>query len=163
MSLMDYTIRPKVPKEENTLDLAKISEKSMAAYLKVFFSQEEIQLKEIGCYFQVTGHRLLLKAVNLPEKTASGLIIPDSVRESMVAKYDLGLVIGCGPECYMDRERFPSGPRCKIGDWVDFSPMEKSKKYFNDHLCYFINDDKINTIILPDDLPTVVTELRKYT
>lgn len=166
MSLMHHAIRPKPPQEDDEdnfeFDIDKIYEKAMAEYKKAFPLQRSLQEKEIGSYFPVKAHRLLLKAVSLPEKTKSGLLIPDAVRDNMVRKYDIGLVVGAGPEAYMEKRRFPAGPRCKIGDWVDFSPFEKQHKTFDDHLCYFIDDDRVNAVIPTEYLKKVVPELRQY-
>jgi len=141
-------------------NLDKLYEENMEAYLASYPKQYELQEQEIGCRVEVVSHNLLLKAVSLPEKTPGGLIIPEEVRESLIKKYDIGLVIGAGPSAFMDRERFPTGPTCKIGDWIDFRKFEKETKYYNDYLCYVIHDDRIN--LKNFDLSTIVVELRQY-
>lgn len=151
---MSHAIRPKPPIDEE--DSLTVEQKQ---FKQSFSKQRSIMLKEIGCYFPVKGHRLLLKAVTLPEKTKGGIILTDNHRDSNT-KYDIGLVIGMGPEAYMDKQRFPSGPRCMVGDWIDFSPFEKQPKNYNDHLCYVINDDRVNYPI--PDITTAVKELRAY-
>lgn len=161
------TIRPKPPEPEvvyqDSFDIEKLYKENWEAYRKAFLLQRQIQEKEIGCYFPVErygGYRLLLKAIPLPDKLPSGLFMPDGTKDEIIKKYDIGLVIGVGPEAYIDRSKFLTGPRCKIGDWVDFSPFEKIKKIFNDNLCYIINDDRVNFPI--HDIKSVVSELRKY-
>src|SRR5271154_1672855 len=120
MSLMNWSIRPKPPlDDEDYLDedvswnLKPIEEK-WEEYDKVFPTQRSLMKKEIGCWFPVEGHRILLKAITLPKQTKGGVILTSISRDSNVT-YDIGLVIGAGPEAYKDPSRFPYGPRCKVG------------------------------------------------
>jgi co-chaperonin GroES (HSP10) len=116
-------------------------------YSKAFSTQYDVMEKEIGCILPMEGHLLLVKAIVLPNKTKSGIILPNITKENNTL-YNFGLVIGIGPEAYKDEERFPLGPRCKVGDWISFTPFEKQKEQFNGYLCYFIADDRVNTPIL---------------
>lgn len=163
MSLMNYKIRPKSDEDEHEVDNTpwslKSLEKKWKEYNDAFYKQFPLMQKELGCVFPVESHRLLLKAVVFPEKTKGGIIFTDYARDSNV-RYDIGLVIGAGPESYKDKERFPLGPRCKVGDWIDFSPFEKQSKKFNNIDCYIINDDRVNFTIL--DITKVVREYRGY-
>jgi co-chaperonin GroES (HSP10) len=162
------TIRPQPPEKEEDnyeeiFDLEKLYKESWEAYKKAFGLQRKIQEKEIGCYLPIDKYGsiyILTKAISMPDKTPSGIWVPENVKEDLVKKYNIGLVIGIGPEAFRDRKIFPGGPRCKIGDWVNFSPFDKVKQIFNDHLCHFITDDKVITPIY--EIPSVVSELRKY-
>ena len=165
MSLMNWNIRPKPAlDDEDYLDedvpwnLKPIEEK-WEEYDKVFPTQRSLMKKEIGCWFPVESHRLLLKAITLPHKTKGGVLLTSQSRDFNTV-YDIGLVIGIGPESYRDPSRFPYGPRCKIGDWIDFAPMEKQKKPYNGYLCYVIHDDRVNYPV--PDVTKVVTEYRGY-
>ncbi len=162
MSLMDCSIRSK-PKADSIGEIlqkiANYDRITWEDYAEAFFTQRRLMEKEIDCYLPLKGHRLLLKAIVLPEKTKGGIILTENSRDSIT--YDIGLVIGIGSEAYTDIERFPNGPRCKVGDWVDFAPMEKQSKNFNGHPCYIINDDRVNSPI--PDTTAAVKELRPYT
>jgi len=48
------------------------------------------------------------------------LIIPASVSANDKYTTTVGWVIAQGPECYRDKERFPSGARCRVGDFILF-------------------------------------------
>jgi co-chaperonin GroES (HSP10) len=164
MSLMDYRIsaktNPKLAEKEETspkkMDKAEILKQKWKEYELAFDTQQELMEKEIGCSFPIQGHILLLKAVVLPEKTGGGIYLAQETRDQ--ARYDIGLVIGIGPEAYRDPEMFPNGPRCKVGDWIDFKPYEKSPKNYNDHPCFIVQDDRVNYPI--PNLITAVKELR---
>lgn len=128
-----------------------------AVFEEAFANQLELQEKEIGCSFPVQGHILLLKAIVLPEKTAGGIYLTEMTRDTNTS-YDIGMVIGMGPEAYRDDEMFPNGPRCKVGDWIDFQPYEKCKKFYNGNWCFVIKDDRVNYPI--PDISMAVKELR---
>lgn len=134
-------------------------EQKWKEYDESFPNQYSLMEKEIGCWLPVESHRLLIKAITLPNQTKGGILLSSMSKDSNV-HYDMGLVIGIGPDAYRDKNMFRSGPRCKVGDWIDFAPMEKQKKHFNGYLCYFINDDRVNAPIL--DITTAVREYRGY-
>lgn len=48
------------------------------------------------------------------------LIVPASVSVNDKYTTTVGWVIVQGPECYRDKERFPSGARCRVGDFILF-------------------------------------------
>ena len=138
----------------------KSVEQKWHEYNEVFKTQEEFMEKKLGCSFPIEGHRILLKAVRIPEKTKGGLYVADMSKELSSISYDIGLVVGIGIAAYRDQERFPYGPRCKVGDWIDFSPFEKQKKRFNGHVCFVLNDDRVNFSI--PDISKVVSEFNKF-
>jgi co-chaperonin GroES (HSP10) len=142
----------------NSFDQSFLQDK-WSTYNEAFASQDSVMRREIGCYLPVESHRILLKALILPQKTKSGIILSNITRNANVT-YNIGYVIGIGPESYREIERFPTGPRCKIGDWVSFSPFEKQPERFNDYLCYILNDDRINFPI--PDITKAVMEYRGY-
>ena len=122
-------------------------------------SELSLMEKEIGCKLNIQGHVILVKAPVFPEKTVGGIYRPDGYKEEHEKKYDTGLVIGMGPEAYNSKERFPSGPRCKIGDWVDFAPMEKQRKTYGGHRCYVIEDDTVNLTIDPEEMSKALPDI----
>lgn len=135
-------------------------EQKWKEYNEVFFDQVEFMEKKLGMFLPIEGHRILIKAVKVPEKTKSGIYMSDMSKELGAISYDMGLVVGIGIESYKDTERFPYGPRCKLGDWIDFSPFEKQKKRFNGHFCWFINDDRVNAPV--PDISKAVSEFNKF-
>lgn len=72
------------------------------------------------------GWMVLIKPYSTPKKIGS-LHVP----ESRVADEDLatpiGQVVALGPDCYRRADMFPSGPRCKVGDYVMFASYVGNK------------------------------------
>lgn len=118
--------------------------------------------QEIGVDLIVHGYRVLLKAITLPEKTKSGLVLPETLRNMERRSYNIGLVLKMGDQAYQPSERFPGGPYCKIGDWVYYSSYERDEVNINNHLCYFINDERIYATLLESDLCKIIPELERY-
>ena len=48
-----------------------------------------------------------------------------------------------GPEAYKDKQKFPSGPWCKEGDWVLITRYAGSRIRIEDGELRIINDDEI--------------------
>lgn len=115
--------------------------------------------QELGLDIKVKGYRLLLKAVVLPEKTKSGLFLSEQYRRDIARECGKGLVLAMGDMAYKSQDpmKFGNEPFCKIGDWVDFSTYEAQQTKFNDHLCWYVADDRILAVI--PDIKSAIKEL----
>jgi len=60
---------------------------------------------------------MLVLPFKMKEKTKGGLVLAETIERQQVAS-QVGLVLAMGPDCYKDKERYPEGPWCKVGDWV---------------------------------------------
>jgi co-chaperonin GroES (HSP10) len=81
-------------------------------------SEEETELVILP---DPVGYQMLVALPTMTQKTAMGIIIPETVNERERAASVVGTVIAMGSECYADRKKFPSGAWCKVGDNVLFS------------------------------------------
>lgn len=106
-------------------------------------------MKEIGCEPNVLGWRLLIKSIEVPEQTKGGIILPDSNVESKKRRQNMGLVLKIGKQAFSDRFEHL---RCEEGDYVHYSILEREPVYANGHSCYYINDDKIQAILKPEEV-----------
>jgi co-chaperonin GroES (HSP10) len=52
-------------------------------------------------------------------------------------------VVKVGPEAYTDKTRFPSGPRCKAGDFVIVRPNSGTRLKIHGREFRMINDDSV--------------------
>jgi len=52
-------------------------------------------------------------------------------------------VVKAGPEAYTDKTRFPSGPRCKAGDFVIVRPNSGTRLKIHGREFRMINDDSV--------------------
>ncbi len=102
---------------------------------------------------QPTGWRLLVLPFKMNEKTKGGVIINESTLERQQVASQCGNVLAMGSECYKDKERYPTGPWCKIGDWVVFARYAGSRINIEGGEVRLLNEDEIlATVKDPEDL-----------
>jgi co-chaperonin GroES (HSP10) len=56
-------------------------------------------------------------------------------------------VVKMGPEAYKDTTRFPSGPRCKLGDFVVVRPNSGTRLKIHGREFRIINDDSVEAVV----------------
>lgn len=56
-------------------------------------------------------------------------------------------VVKLGPEAYKDTTRFPSGPRCKEGDFVIVRPNSGTRLKIHGREFRLINDDSVEAVV----------------
>ena len=56
-------------------------------------------------------------------------------------------VVKMGPEAYQDKSRFPSGPRCKVGDFVIVRPNSGTRLKIHGREFRMINDDSVEGVV----------------
>ena len=107
---------------------------------------------------QPTGWRVLVMPYQGKAKTASGLYIPDEVRERESVATTVAYVMKLGPLAYKDPDKFgpKSEPWCKEGQWVCIGRYSGSRFKIDGGEVRIINDDEvIATILEPDDIKHV--------
>lgn len=110
---------------------------------------------------QPTGYNLNVVMFVPPEKSAGGI---DLTGGGSLGEYryqgKVGLVVGVGPDAYQDKAKFPTGPWCKLHDWVIFPAYLDSSRKFTWYGeggmvdIIVMHDDKIDAVI---DDPVLVT------
>lgn len=56
-------------------------------------------------------------------------------------------VIKMGPEAYQDKTRFPTGARCKVGDFVIVRPNSGTRLKIHGREFRIINDDSVEAVV----------------
>lgn len=98
--------------------------------------------------FKVAGYKIALYLPKGEEVTPGGIIRPDMVRDKDVLKANCGMVLAMGPDAYRDKERYPSGPWCAVGDWVGFQRYETTAALmgYRGITIALVPDDKIDGV-----------------
>ena len=107
---------------------------------------------------QPTGWRVLVMPYQGKAKTASGLYIPDEVRERESVATTVAYVMKVGPLAYKDPNKFGTDcePWCEEGQWVCIGRYSGSRFKIDGGEVRIINDDEvIATILEPDDIKQV--------
>jgi co-chaperonin GroES (HSP10) len=95
------------------------------------------------------GYRVLIALPTIEDKYDSGLIKSDRTLHEEKILSTMGIVLDMGAEAYSDKERFPNGPWCKVGDFVMFRPNSGTRFKVNGQELRLLNDDSIEAVV-PD-------------
>ena len=102
---------------------------------------------------QPTGWRLIVLPFKMDEKTKGGIIMNETTLEKQQVASQCGNVLAMGPQCYTDKERYPEGPWCKVGDWLIFARYAGSRIQIEGGEIRLLNEDEIlATIKNPEDI-----------
>ena len=115
---------------------AKIAEESK--------TQEELE----ASIPKPVGYRVLIALPNVEETFGdSGLIKADQTRREEYILSTVGVVLDMGAEAYSDKERFPTGPWCKTGDYVMFRANTGTRFKVGKQEYRLMNDDSIEAVV----------------
>ena len=115
---------------------------------------DENNIKDVADQLPVpVGYRLLVLPFTPKEKTKGGIIIAQESLEKLRIATNCGYVIKMGPLAYHDKEKFPTGPWCKKGQWVIFARYAGSRLPIEGGEVRLLNDDEVlGTIENPESV-----------
>ena len=90
-----------------------------------------------------SGWRLLVLPFTPREKTKGGILIAQESLEKLRIATNCGYVLKMGPLAYLDKEKYPTGPWCKIGEWVIFARYAGSRLPIEGGEVRILNDDEV--------------------
>ena len=90
-----------------------------------------------------TGWRMLILPFRMKEKTDGGILLGNETIDRQQVASQCGNVIAMGDACYVDKERYPNGPWCKVGDWVVFARYAGSRIEIEGGEVRLLNEDEI--------------------
>ena len=90
-----------------------------------------------------SGYHILCAIPEIDETFDSGILKADITRQHEELLTTVLWVVKMGPDCYQDKERFPSGPWCKVGDFVLVRPHTGSRLKIHGQEFRLINDDSV--------------------
>jgi co-chaperonin GroES (HSP10) len=90
-----------------------------------------------------TGWRILVLPFTPKEKTSGGIIIAQESLDRLRIATNCGYVLKIGPLAYFDKEKYPTGPWCKKGDWVIFARYAGSRLPIEGGEVRILNDDEV--------------------
>ena len=90
-----------------------------------------------------SGWRMLVLPFTPKEKTSGGIIIAQESLDRLRIATNCGYVLKIGPLAYHDKERYPTGPWCKTGDWVIFARYAGSRLPIEGGEVRILNDDEV--------------------
>jgi co-chaperonin GroES (HSP10) len=90
-----------------------------------------------------SGWRLLVLPFTPKEKTSGGIIIAQESLDRLRIATNCGYVLKIGPLAYHDKQKYPTGPWCKKGDWVIFARYAGSRLPIEGGEVRILNDDEV--------------------
>tara|TARA_R100000005_G_scaffold82171_1_gene49766 strand:+ start:34 stop:501 length:468 start_codon:yes stop_codon:yes gene_type:complete len=100
-----------------------------------------------------SGWRILVLPFTPKERTKGGIIIAQESLEKLRIATNCGYVIKLGPLAYHDKEKYPTGPWCKKGEWVIFARYAGSRLPIEGGEVRLLNDDEVlGTIDNPESV-----------
>ena len=90
-----------------------------------------------------TGYRILCAIPEQEKEFEGGIIKADETIMIEETLTTVLFVVAMGPDCYKDQSRFPSGPYCKVGDFVLIRPNAGSRLVIHGKEFRMINDDSV--------------------
>lgn len=94
-----------------------------------------------------SGFKLLCAVPHIEEEYASGLIKADETKRVEEQTTVVLFVVKVGPDAYKDTSRFPSGPWCKVGDFVLTRPYSGTRVVIHGKEFRIINDDTVEGVV----------------
>ena len=96
---------------------------------------------------EVSGYRILCAIPEADEKFDSGLIKSSETMRNEEVLSTVFFVVKVGPDCYKDATRFPSGPWCKVGDFILARPNTGTRLKIHGREFRIINDDSVEGVV----------------
>ena len=92
---------------------------------------------------KIPGFHVLIRPVSVKSQTKGGILLPDSTKEDMSYLTTVGKVIVLGDLAYMDKDKFPSGAWCNVGDYVCYGKHAGTKLFYQGVRLILLFDDQI--------------------
>jgi len=95
----------------------------------------------------VTYHLLCMLPKAEEEIGESGLIKTSQMMHHEELLSPVLFVAKMGPDAFADEKRFPSGPSCKVGDFILVRPNSGTRMKIHNTEWRLINDDSVEAVI----------------
>lgn len=90
-----------------------------------------------------SGFHILCMVPEIEEQFDNGILKADATVFAEERLTTVLFAMKLGPDCYKDASRFPSGPWCKVGDFVIVRPNTGTRLLIHGREFRLINDDSV--------------------
>jgi co-chaperonin GroES (HSP10) len=87
-----------------------------------------------------TGYHILCAVPEIEQKFDDSAINEETLTTVL-------FVVDLGPDCYLDKAKFPSGPWCSKGDFIITRPYAGSRLVIHGRDYRLINDDTVEGVV----------------
>ena len=92
-------------------------------------------------------YHLLCVLPEIDETYESGLVKAGQTLHYEEVLSPVLFVVKVGPDAYADKDRFPSGPSCKVGDFILVRPNTGTRIKIHGKEFRIINDDSVEAVV----------------
>lgn len=92
-------------------------------------------------------YHLLCVLPEIDENYESGLVKAGQTLHYEEVLSPVLFVVKVGPDAYKDKDRFPSGPSCKVGDFILVRPNTGTRIKIHGKEFRIINDDSVEAVV----------------
>jgi co-chaperonin GroES (HSP10) len=96
---------------------------------------------------QPSGYHILVTTSAVESKYESGIIKADQTMHYEEVLSTVFFVVEMGPDCYLDKAKFPTGPWCQKGDFVLARPNSGTRLKIHGQEFRLINDDSVEAVV----------------
>jgi len=93
------------------------------------------------------GWTVLIALPEKEDKTEGGVYVPEELRDREHTASITGMVLKMGPDAYQDKEKFPTGPYCKVGDWIMMKSYSGDRLVIHGQEFRLINDNHVRAVV----------------
>lgn len=94
-----------------------------------------------------SGYRILCAIPEIEKEYDSGIVKADETVRYDELLTTVLFVVDMGPDCYADKDRFPTGPWCKKGDFILVRPNAGTRLVIHGRDFRIINDDSVEGVV----------------
>ncbi len=92
---------------------------------------------------KIPGFHVLVRPVSVKSVTKGGILLPDSTKDDMAYLTTVAQVLSMGDLAYMDKDKFPAGAWCNVGDYVCYGKHAGTKLYYQNVKLLLLFDDQV--------------------
>lgn len=130
--------------ETGAVQLTPLEEKRRQAIADEEQAQEELEAQ----IPRPCGYKLLIALPQVEETFGhSAIVKADQTRRDEYILSTVGCVLDMGEQAYMDKDRFPGGKWCEVGDYVMFRANTGTRFKVGKQEYRLMNDDSIEAIV----------------
>jgi co-chaperonin GroES (HSP10) len=92
-------------------------------------------------------YHLLCVLPEIDENFDNGIVKANQTMHFEEVMSPVLFVVKMGPDAYADKTRFPSGPSCKVGDFILVRPNSGTRVKIHGREFRIINDDSVEAVV----------------
>jgi co-chaperonin GroES (HSP10) len=94
-----------------------------------------------------SGYRILCAIPEAEKEFDNGIAKSDETMRYEELLTTVLFVVDLGPDCYVDMDKFPTGPWCKKGDFILVRPNAGTRLVIHNKEFRIINDDSVEGVV----------------